>query len=182
MTLIETIKEKYKQLEAINQSLLSDISQLSEEDLLRRPDDKSWCIIQVLDHVKNTELGTLLYIRKKLKYGGLKNLSWSAGLRNFLMKSVNNSSVRFKMPSVLLQPEASKTLDQIITEWSELRTKWHGLFDEFPKEHLDKAIFKHPFFGRLSLSQAIDSMTTHQNHHIKQINRIKKAYKLDKRS
>ena len=182
MSSIEAIKEKYAHLEAINQSLLKDISQLSKEDLLRKPNDKTWCIIQVLEHVKNAELGTLLYIRKKLKYGGLKNINWSAGLRNSLMKLVNNSSVRFKMPRVLPHPETTKTLDQIIADWSELRTKWHGLFDEFPNEYLDKAIFKHPFFGRLSLSQAIDSMITHQNHHIKQIKRIKKAYKLHKRS
>ena len=57
-----------------------DLDSLSDEDLLFRPVPQSWNILEVLDHVKTTEAGTLIYIKKKLKYGGLKKLHWTAGL------------------------------------------------------------------------------------------------------
>lgn len=170
----DIIKSKYEQLETINADLMAELEKLSSENLFFKPDENSWNIMQVLDHVKNAEVGTLRYIRKKMKYGGVKKTNWSAKIRASLMRMVNNSSVRFKMPSVLPQPEASDSLETVQKEWQALRVEWKDYLESFPQEYLDKAVFKHPIFGRLSLSQAVDSMISHQNHHIKQIRRIKK--------
>ena len=155
---------------------MNELDQLNEEELHFKTNDKSWNILQVLDHVKNAERGTLIYIGKKLKYGGLKKVHWSAGFRTAAMNMVNNSSLKFKMPSVLPQPQAAGSLQEVRQDWDKLREEWKQCLNNFPHEPLDKAIFKHPIFGRFSLLQAMDSMISHQNHHIKQIKRIRKHF------
>lgn len=180
MSYREKVLAKYVQLQTENASLMQDIKQFDETQLLYQPNENNWCIIQVLNHLRNTEVGTLRYIQKKVKYGGLKKVNLSSGLRAFLMRSVNNSSIRFKMPTVLSQPSTDGTLESIQHEWSDLRSEWKGFIEQFPIEYLNKAVFKHPIFGRLSFSQTMDSMISHQNHHKKQINRIKKIIDLNK--
>ncbi len=174
------ILSKYAQLEAENASLIKEIEKLEESQLNYKSSPEKWCIIQVLNHLKNTEVGTLSYIQKKIKYGGLQNVNWSAGIRAFLMRSVNNSSIKFKMPSVLTPPSSDGTLDNIQIEWRDLRAEWKEFIEHFPMEYLDKAVFRHPIFGRLSFMQTMDSMISHQNHHRKQIRRIKNAVTLEK--
>ena len=174
MISIEAVKDRYKVLISNNAQMMSELHKLTPEQLLFKPNEGAWNILQVLDHVKNAELGTLIYIKKKLKYGGLKKTNWSAGIRKNLMNSINNSPVKFKMPKILPQPNAANNLDEVKEDWGKIREQWNKQLDEYPEEHLDKAIFKHPIFGRFSLLQAMDSMISHQNHHIHQINRIKK--------
>ncbi len=181
MSYIEKVLTKYEQLQDENALIMQDLKKLESTELNYKSNDKKWNIIQVLNHIKSTEAGTLKYIHKKMKYGGLKMTNWSAGTRAFLMRSLNNSSIKFKMPSVLTQPSVDGSLQSIQNEWNELRDQWRTFIKNFPDEDLNKAVFRHPIFGRLSLLQTMDSMISHQNHHKKQINRIKKTINLNKK-
>ena len=179
MTDIQSILDKYQLLEQRNKAIMDELEQLESDALYRRLRPDSWNIIQVLNHVRVAEEGTLGYIKKKMKYGGIKSTDWSNPIRARLMTVVNNSSLRFKMPSVLKPPSDEGSIPEIKAQWAELRVSWKEYIRNFPEEYLDKAVFKHPIFGRLSLTQAMDSMITHQNHHYKQIKRIKKGLMLN---
>ena len=178
MDLREQLLSKYDTLVDNNHKVISELKRLNPEQLSYKQSAESWSIIQVLNHLLATEQGTLGYVKKKLKYGGLKEVNWSSGFRAFLMRSVNNSSIRFKMPSALSAPSEEGSLSSIEDQWSTLRDDWKDCLRTFPNESLDKAVFRHPIFGRLSFLQTMDSMITHQNHHVKQIKRIKEKLSL----
>ncbi|MEQ9424260.1 MAG: DinB family protein [Cyclobacteriaceae bacterium] len=175
MNINQKLLEKYNQLEKDNLAIISKIESFPVDLHDKKPTTDSWNIIQVLNHVKGAEEGTLGYIKKKLHFGGIPKADFTAPLRVLAMKTLLYSPIRYKMPAVLKQPSDQGSLESIKTEWDELRLKWRELINEFPEENQNLAVFKHPIFGRLKLNQAIDSMIAHQSHHEKQVNRILKA-------
>ena len=59
-------------------------------------------------------------------------------------------------------------------EWTKTREAIKNYVEEYPDKLLSKAVYKHPFAGRLDLESAIGSFIYHQRHHIHQIKRIRK--------
>ncbi|MDA0195989.1 MAG: DinB family protein [Bacteroidetes bacterium] len=171
----KTLLEKYGELENDNAVIMSELSHLSDEAFHFKPNEHSWSSAQVLNHLIATETGTLQYIRKKMKYGGIPAVGFSSKVRTMAMKALLYSAIRFKIPQALSQPTSEGSMDSINSNWLNLRKDWKEFLENFPTDHLSKGVFKHPIFGRLSISQTIDSLIAHQAHHKKQLIRIRKG-------
>ena len=155
------------------------------EDLYRMADDLSeeelhdqsygWSIIQVYSHLNMAESGSIRYMTKKMQAGDKLGQFTSFGrFRYMLTKGLLQSSLRWKAPKVVSQPKGDFSLKEMREEWAKTREATKQYVEAYPEHLLNRAVYKHPFAGRLDLAGAIGSFIYHQRHHMHQIKRIRK--------
>ena len=165
---------KYIELANLKDQVLKSVENYSIEQLNYKPSENQWSISQVINHIIESETGTNKYINYRLK-----NIHEqpSVGLTNFLKSKVLNkklkSNQKFKVPSVLSEPETGENYAAIKEKWDKARLYLIQTVENYPKEQLNKAVFKHPRAGLLSMSQTLAFMINHLNHHIPQIERLR---------
>lgn len=165
---------KYIELSDLKEKLLLSISNYSQEELNYKPNEKEWCIAQVVEHLIDSETGINKYINFRLK-----NIHEqpSVGLKNFLKSKVLNnrmqSNQKFKVPSVLSEPEKGADYTTLKEKWDGSRMFLIKTVETFPKEQLSKAVFLHPKAGLLSMNQTLSFLINHLKHHIPQVNNLK---------
>ncbi len=145
-----------------------------DHDLLRK-NGKGWSIIQVLSHLNMAEIISLEYMKKKMLAGRkMKKVNMINKARMWVTCGFLQTGLKWKAPSYISNPNGDYSLSEIKSKWEATRMKIHDYIDNYPDEWLNRAVYKHPMAGRLSLIQAIDSFIYHQRHHVHQINRIRK--------
>lgn len=139
-----------------------------------QPGEDEWSAAQVFHHLILAESGTVRYIQKKLQgLDQLPNVSIENQM-NFQRLSMRlRSPEKFRAPEILSTPE-NKQLSTLISEWNEVRNGWATLLEEMPEAAAKKEIFKHPYIGYLNPVQSLGFTRDHLQHHLRQINRIKK--------
>lgn len=167
------LAEYYQQLQATKEDTLSGLIEIDIEILQKKPDEKHWSIIQILSHLILSEQLSLSYIQKK--YPAINELS-TVGLKEQLamkaMKLAQRSSRKFKAPAPVSQPQNDSSLNEIASDWSKVQVDLKNFLDAYPEEYFKKALYKHPFIGRISLSQMIEVHIFHINRHRSQIHHI----------
>lgn len=165
------------QLEKLNGELdllLTDLGQYSHEQLNQQPAPNSWSATQVLNHLLLSEKYSRQYCQKKLSFDPeLPKAGMVDNFRTFLV------SFYFKLPLKVEAPKAINTdalpresqLEEVRTSYLEQREELAKFLQIVDESYLDKAVYKHPFAGRLSLSGMLHFFTAHFTHHRKQIYR-----------
>ena len=64
----KTIEKKLDKLDVDLRNLLTDLDGYSEKTLNKKPDEKSWSIFQVMNHMILAEQQSLAYVQKKLSF------------------------------------------------------------------------------------------------------------------
>ena len=168
------LENKLAQLDREREAMYQTVAELSEAEL--HDQAYGWSIIQVFAHLNAAEIGSVNYMRKKMQAGDqMKNFSIGNRLRALLSNGLLKSSLRWKAPKFVSNPEDQHTLEEMKALWANTREETKTYVAEYPEKYLAKAVYKHPFAGRLDLARAIDSLTYHQRHHMHQIKRIKKV-------
>lgn len=169
----QPILEKLSKLDKETEELFALSSGLNEEDLKNQ--SYGWSIIQVYAHLNIAETGSVMYMKKKMLAGQkMKDFNFLGKIRYFFVKGLLQGSLKWKAPKVIAQPNGDLTLKQIKDQWAKTRASTKKYVEEYPEDLLSKAVYKHPFAGRLNLEGAISSFIYHQRHHMHQIKRIKK--------
>lgn len=135
---------------------------------------EGWNMLQVMEHVITSEVGTLEYMMKKtqapaaeIPVAGAESATGSAQLNRAL-----KSEGKWKKPDVLPDPTGAQSFDNMAAYWENLREKYRAFLDDLDPAYFDRAIFKHPFSGRLNLYQTVEFLTNHLVHHGYQLARI----------
>ena len=169
----QILKDKLDRLDKERVEMYRFVEHLSEEDLHNTA--YGWSVIQVFSHLNDAETGSIAYMTKKMQAGDkMQNFSTVNKLRMSLSKALLQSRLKWKAPKYISNPEGNYTFSEMKAKWDETRKKTKSYVSEYPEEFVNKAVFKHPFAGRLDLANAIDSITYHQRHHMHQLKRIKK--------
>jgi hypothetical protein len=170
------LRNKLSKLESITNSLLNDLENHNPEILHLSPDDSQWSVVQVLNHLKMVELGSLGYVRKKiLGIDNVSNIGFPSQLGMLLLKTSVSLKMKYKAPKSVSNPAGDTSLDLVIVEWKESRKQLTDFLEKYPDEWINRAIFKHPITGRISLPQMLRFFQIHLKHHINQIARILKT-------
>jgi hypothetical protein len=169
------LADKYEKLLEYTKVLMDRLENVDPEILQHKPDPATWSPIQVLDHVVMAERVSNNYIKKK--YNAIEEVP-VAGVRAkfgcYAMKLSLQLPKKFKAPSYVNQPDGLKSIKDINESWNEVRTELREFLESYPDKYVDKALFKHPFVGRLSLTQMMEVHLIHLQRHEKQIDfRIK---------
>jgi len=170
------LRKRFDRLEASRRALLDSVAELDEEPLRRQPGEGRWSIIQVLGHLTLAEEATLAYLHKKMQdpsnvpAAGLTSLA-----RLAVVAAVLRSPLRRKAPARTADPPASRSLSEAREHWDRVRADWAAFLQSFPPDLLGRAVFRHPFVGRMSIAHTLGFMNEHLRHHAKQIERIRSA-------
>ena len=118
---------------------------------------------------------SLNYMKKKVNAGKkMKKINVVNRLRIWITCGFLDTGLKWKAPKYIANPPNQMTLKEQREAWEKTRLEIADYINQYPEELLDRAVYKHPMAGRLSLSQAINSFIFHQRHHVYQIKRIRK--------
>ena len=160
--------------DSLNNSLehaLSHTDTLSNENLYAgKPGE--WNAAQILYHLKDAENVTLAYLTKKIQSpksevsrGGL-----SSKIRSLMLgRALRNYDRKFKAPSGLHEIPEKPDYREVREEYLEVRKNFGLLLEKFDKEMVNKAYFKHPRAGRITILQTMEFFKDHFDRHMEQI-------------
>lgn len=112
--------------------------------------------------------------KKMLGIDQLQNSGMAGSLRFSLLQLSRRIPVlKFRAPNVVLAntPQALP-VDELISQWDELRNDLKSLLESIEEKNVKKAIYKHPLAGRLDAAQATAFFYEHIHHHWPQIKRL----------
>jgi uncharacterized damage-inducible protein DinB len=169
--------ESYKELVETSKELLSELSEYSIEILQKQPRAEKWSVVQIVNHLILAESMSLGYIKKKvLAVEELEEVGFRQNLTMNIMKLAQRSSRKFKAPAPVSQPESGSSHDDLRKDWEAVQLALKSFLDQFPDQYVKKALYKHPFAGRLSLSQMMKVHVYHINRHQSQIDALLKNF------
>jgi uncharacterized damage-inducible protein DinB len=172
---------RFEQLETATEKLLTMAESLGSRSH-EVPSTDQWSAAQVVYHLIASEKGIQQYLQhklqeeEKLERGSLKGMLQSMFLRVVL----RFPGIKFKAPkqiAALVPPASDKVapLTLLRQQWAALRRQLEQLLNEYPGHLTNRAIFKHPRAGMLTIQQTLDFMVDHVLHHQQQMQRIMKA-------
>jgi uncharacterized damage-inducible protein DinB len=176
MTSVPDLLGRLARLEAQRSALLESLAGLEEQRLRRPSRPGGWSILEILGHLRLVEQGSLAYLRKKLQDpAAIPRADFRSALRLGLIAAVLRSPLRLKAPERVARPPADTTFAEARREWDEVRRGWRDLVEGFPPELVGRAVYRHPFAGRLTLAHTLGFLAEHFRHHRRQIDRLRAA-------
>jgi hypothetical protein len=169
--------ETTRQLESLisnRKAMLAELATWSEEALMFKPEN-AWNALQVVDHIINSEKGTLGYMMKKTKAPAseLPSLEEASTVAAEKLNDALKSDSRWKAPAILPDPSDERSLSEHAAYWGGLQQKIQQFSEALDVSYKGKLIFKHPYAGRIDLGQTVAFLANHIEHHMHQIYRIK---------
>lgn len=162
--------DRFERLEAARGDLLGRLERVDEETLNRHPGADAWSVIQVLHHVMLAEELSIAYIGKKAG-----SEAEPAGpietLRSWALRLALRSPLRFKAPPMTAELPERDTLPAVVRRWEEGRGRMREVLAVIPGAAVDRAIYRHPIVGMMSVDQAVRFLEDHLAHHERQIER-----------
>ncbi len=169
--------ERIHKLKQTHDHLIDLVGNLPEELYYHQISPSQWSIAQVSNHLYLSEKLSLAYLKKKITYPdsipGYHPKSWASLLA---LKYSLKSPMKFKAPASI-----NMWKDQPILNQKDLRQKWTTLREElfdFIRHHEEDygthLIYRHPFTGRMTMSQMLIFLNDHMKHHLRQIHRIQR--------
>jgi hypothetical protein len=160
----------FERLESRRRALLSRLEGLEASQLNRQPGPGRWSITQVLCHIISSEELSLGYVQKKmLAPERLRDAGLAGWLRLAALAAVLRSPLRFRAPAATARVPDAEDPATTLQRWDAVRDGWRELLESVPPELVDKALFRHPSAGRMSLPQALRFSSEHLRHHVKQV-------------
>lgn len=168
-------------LEALYQARIDFLKQLEQvpRELRSKHPAQGWNMLQVMEHIISSEVGTLEYMKKKtqapandIPVAGEESAAGSEQLKRAL-----RSERKWKMPGVLPDPTGAQSFENMQAYWDGLFEKYRSFLEDLDPDYYNRAIFKHPISGRLNLYQTIEFLIDHIVHHGYQVERIKSEFR-----
>lgn len=169
------LERRFERLERLREALLAPLAVHEEGVLNQPPAAGGWSVVQVICHLIIAEQLSLDYIRRKSLAGDSMAPAglWSA-VKSMALKAALRSPLRFRSTAPAAEVPEAESLDSVTARWQSLRSEWGETLEAFPARWVDRAVFRHPFAGPLSLPQALDFIEEHLRHHARQVERILK--------
>jgi hypothetical protein len=168
----QQFENQFNAFEQKRKSMIAELRNLGAQKLHEQPNGQ-WSAIQNINHLILSELGTLMYLKKKiqgadsLKNSGIKN--WFAYQLVWLYTYL---PLKVKAPKGLDNPSNEESLEEVTAKWDKARASWKEFVSQLPEKQLELAIFKHPLLSpRLNIYQALGFCEAHFLRHKRQIHR-----------
>ena len=164
------LADKYHNLVNYTDEIINSLRSIDPVILQHKPDAAVWSPIQVLDHLATAERLSNSYLIKKFPaIATLPNVGIKERALLLALGIAQRSFIRFKAPKYVSQPNGDLSLDEVTKMWKEEQKKLKLFLEAYPNEYLNRAIYRHPAIGRISIIQMIQSHVMHIKRHHKQI-------------
>ena len=166
-----------RRLEGIERSwerLFDSVAGMDDTRLNRPPGEAKWSIAQIVSHLLQSEDLALRYLNKKSLAGAeMERVRLASWWRLSALVVALRSPLRVRAPQVVASVPERRDLGDMREQRETIRTGWRAFVEGYPDELLDRACYRHPFAGRLSLDQCLITIQEHLTHHAKQVARIR---------
>ena len=168
----ESILQLIDRLDKKLEGLENQVSKYDHKALNRKPNDMIWSPLQVMHHLMISEKKSLQYVKKKLSYNpSLPKVGIGSFLRSQILYLFIKSPIKFPAaPGVGTEflPE-EESLEELIHMWYQERKSLREYVSGMDEKWLDRAVYKHPFVGRISAKQMLMFFDAHFDWHTKQV-------------
>jgi len=174
---MSTIADLYENNARQRADLIAAVAGLSSEQLSFRPDEKSWNIKEIVEHVAIVERGITSLIARLLKKSAEENKANDSSANISPEFARNSKSLGDRQTRKLDAPDIVKPsgelsledsmamLDANLIRLNELKS---GLETVDTQNHK----FPHPFFGDMSATEWLALLGGHEGRHIDQIREV----------
>ncbi len=169
------IQMQLKRMDLKKLFLMDLIRSLPDEQYRRQPDQNSWSVSQVANHLYLSERFSLAYLKKKLSYPDtIPCFSFKSWWSLFLVKFTLWSPLKVKAPTTINMWSEQEVLspEELDKRWNVLRTELASLISENQPRFRTHLVFNHPFAGRMTMKQMLIFFNHHMAHHLRQAGRI----------
>jgi len=167
---------RFQLLEKNRAEIMNHLASLPEE-LIHQSQQNKWSMMQAMKHVQLAEAGSISYMHKKILAGdAMKSAALMPRLLLTLVDGAFRSGLKFKAPTAIQNPTVT-SLSDLKTDWDATRESLRQFVENYPEKWANKAVYKHPFVGMLSLREALRFFHIHQSQHIRQVYRIARSLK-----
>ncbi len=167
-----SVRRRWVRMDRELNTLLDRLQGHDSHILNGQPEAGKWSALQVLHHLLRSEQLALAYLRKKLSgdTDTLPPATLEHRLRSFALTWWLRTPLKVKAPAAVSGehlPDHSD-LAELRQTWHLLRSDFQAFLEEQPKAVFGKAVFRHPFAGRLTLPGMQTFMHEHFRRHRRQ--------------
>lgn len=174
--MLPQLQQKLNELTAQKAVFLQIINNATPAQRLQKPNEQAWNMLQVGHHVLLAEGGATKFMltRQPIKISLGQQIK--SRLNSIMLNIFLKSPLKFKAPKVVstIVAEQQLPLEQLTTQWAEASEQLTQYLANFNTAHLKHSVFKHPLVGPLTITQTLDFMIEHIQHHIPQLQRLSK--------
>lgn len=157
--------------------LLRELKNYSDAKLNEQPDEKSWSVLQIMQHLMKSESSAIGYVQKKLSFNpALKKANLISSVRSSFLNIAFVMPLKLKAPAYMSGDAliSDLTFWEIAKEWKQQRKELETYLQGLSADYFEKDLYKHPIGGRMPLSGMLSFFSSHMDRHIRQINRTLK--------
>lgn len=167
------LEPSLQQLDTSLNNMLEELAAYPVEVLYRKPEEKAWSVVEVMQHVRLTEKQSIAYVRHKVQSdkpvaaSGFRQRIRLLSLQIFL-----RSPFKYKAPKIVNEDSfPNETFEELVEGWKAERAALHELLTTLDEAWLHKELYRHPLAGRMSLRHMLTFFQEHFDRHREQIRR-----------
>lgn len=154
-------------------SICEEVDRYSTNQLMFSPAEGEWNVLQVMDHICQSERLSHAYMKRSLSK---KERPGKAGFRSafrlFLLKTAFKLPFSYKSPSIADPSGKELNYGNLKKDWESVREGLRQLIDKNDGEDLARLIYNHPVAGLMNMKQALEFMDNHLARHEVQIRNL----------
>jgi DinB superfamily len=163
-----------KRLQALDErrcALLDQVEALSAERLVARPLPGKWSILEIVEHLVLAEREVLQNLPEPPELVERKR-TLKAHLAYPLVMVVLKWGIPAKVPSPRMIPTGNTSLATLRCQWDENHQWLRSYIGGLDQDGLDRAVFRHPIAGPMTVAQTVHMGQLHVATHARQIRRL----------
>ena len=171
-----SLRSTIRRLELQKAELVRRIEAWPSEWLACKPSPSEWSALEVLDHLRKTELAVLHSCEKNLKSREYL-VTPTERAKTVLLLTMMRLPIKLKVPEPVsfVLPDGVTCLEAELTLWSAQRLLLNSFLEALPTIDGSVGAIYHPATGWMNLRAALRFLSVHIRHHEFQLQRIKNA-------
>lgn len=160
-------------LEERKSRLLAELSELTPEQLRFRREPGSWSLTEVAHHLLLVESASLVSLEKRS--GKRRRRTLKERLLYPVVRAVIAAGVRVRAPTRRVLPDPEIELQRVAEEWEGVRERLTHALAAVEEAELGNEALRHPIAGPLDYREGLAFLSSHFDHHLPQVRRIREA-------
>ena len=169
--MLANIQEKHENLIKKRKDLLQQLAPLSGEVLSFKAATGKWSIVEVIEHLVLVEKDFFNQLLTNVPASTFDPNSKTPEKYQTVIK-VMKRDIPVDVPDESVKPHGRLTLDELLSQWDEVRNKLQGLLADITSKNKDDPVYRHPYGGPLDIAEALNFIDVHFDNHLRHIDRI----------
>ena len=169
--MLPNVQDQYDRLKLKLEALLKHLGSLTSEKLSFKAGPDKWSIVEVVEHLVVAEKDLLNQLSINIPASALDPKSKTPERHQTVIK-VMERDIEVDVPDNSLEPQGRLTLDELLSQWDEIRKKLASLLAEIQSKSIDDPVYRHPYGGPLDISETLQFFEVHFDNHMRHIERI----------